>query len=283
MNAVPLRLEHVAKRYGRRAPWVLADVELELRPGSLHTVSGANGCGKSTLLRIVAGLSRPSRGAVTGRPERIALVPDRFAPPRMVARSYLEHLARLRGLRAEAAARRMRELADQLAIAPGLDAPLAEMSRGNAKKVALAQAFLTHADLIVLDEPAAALESAALAGMHGLVAAACAGGSTVVIAEHGEAAPGAVHHELADGTLALRARTASPESASRVRIRLAPSFPQASPAALEAFGAAVKPATAAGGVVTADVAADCSDAFLASALAAGWSVIELQRDPAEPA
>jgi ABC-type bacteriocin/lantibiotic exporter with double-glycine peptidase domain len=63
-----VRLEAVGKRYGVRQPWVVRGVSADLCPGRLIRVSGRNGSGKSTLLRVVAGVSLPSAGKVTGRP-----------------------------------------------------------------------------------------------------------------------------------------------------------------------------------------------------------------------
>jgi ABC-type multidrug transport system ATPase subunit len=195
-----VRLEHVGKRYGR-GPWILEDVELELSAGSLDAVVGGNGCGKSTLLRIVAGVGRPSRGTVRNRPARVAYVPDRFAPPRLTARAYLDHVGRLRRLPVAARRRRLDELADLLALVPGPDQPLATLSRGNAKKVALAQAFMAPVDLIVLDEPRAALDDDARDALDALVAAARREGAAVVVAEHGEPPAGAALHTLVGGRL----------------------------------------------------------------------------------
>ncbi|MER6694632.1 ATP-binding cassette domain-containing protein [Streptomyces minutiscleroticus] len=65
-----MRLEGVGLRYGRRGPWVLRDVHLELPPGRLIRAQGGNGCGKSALLRVVAGVARPDRGRVSGRSVR---------------------------------------------------------------------------------------------------------------------------------------------------------------------------------------------------------------------
>ena len=72
-----MRLEAVGKRYGIRQPWVVRGVTADLPAGRLIRVSGRNGSGKSTLLRVVAGVSLPSAGKVTGRPHT-GYVPERF-------------------------------------------------------------------------------------------------------------------------------------------------------------------------------------------------------------
>ena len=57
-----VQIEKVSKRFGRKA--VLKRVELQIAAGEVVALLGDNGAGKSTLMRMVAGLSRPDRGAV---------------------------------------------------------------------------------------------------------------------------------------------------------------------------------------------------------------------------
>ena len=77
VHDVPMRLAGIGHRY-RRGPWVLRDLDVDLAFGTVVGVSGANGAGKSTLLRIVAGVQRPGRGHIVGRPHRVAYVPERL-------------------------------------------------------------------------------------------------------------------------------------------------------------------------------------------------------------
>jgi ABC-type multidrug transport system ATPase subunit len=94
-----VRLEAVGKRYGLRQPWVVRGVSADLRAGRLIRVSGRNGSGKSTLLRVVAGVSLPTAGKVTGRPHT-GYMPERFPGGLPFSgREYLLHLARVHGLR----------------------------------------------------------------------------------------------------------------------------------------------------------------------------------------
>src|SRR5215468_9354295 len=100
-----MRLESVGKRYGVRQPWVVRGVSADLRAGRLVRVTGRNGSGKSTLLRVVAGVSLPSTGKVTGRPHT-GYVPERFPGGLpFSARDYLLQMARVHGLRGAAATR----------------------------------------------------------------------------------------------------------------------------------------------------------------------------------
>lgn len=143
-----LRLEAVSKRYVR-GRWVLQKVDLEISAGEVVAIAGANGSGKSTLLRLLAGLSRPTSGSVSGQPEVISYVPDRFPPnERLSAMECLTHLGRVRGLRTSVAAARADQLLDRLELVGGKHSPLRTLSKGNAQKVALAQALLVAPQLL---------------------------------------------------------------------------------------------------------------------------------------
>lgn len=129
---------------------MLQDVDLEIPTGEVAAIAGANGSGKSTLLRLLVGLSRPTRGTVSGQPEVIGYVPDRFSPQeRMSAMEYLTHLGRIRGLSTRVASARADQLVDRLALVGGKPSPLRTLSRGNAQKVALAQALPVQPQLLV--------------------------------------------------------------------------------------------------------------------------------------
>jgi ABC-2 type transport system ATP-binding protein len=178
-----LRLSRVGKRYGA-GPAVLRDVDLTLTPAQAIGILGVNGSGKSTLLRILAGLSRPSQGTVIGRPTS-TYVPDRFpARQRMSARAYLCHMGRIRGLSTTRARTRADELLDRFELAGGPDTSLHELSKGNAQKVGLAQAFLDRPELLVLDEPWSGLDVAARAVLTEIITESLIEGSSVVFTDH---------------------------------------------------------------------------------------------------
>ncbi|MER6362384.1 ABC transporter ATP-binding protein [Kitasatospora sp. NPDC001527] len=207
-----MHCEAVGKRYGR-GPWILREVDLSLAPGDVLAVLGANGSGKSTLLRILAGLTRPTTGRLTGpattRRAAVGYVPDRFtAHPRLTAAGYLTHLGRIRGLPTATARHRAGQLLDRLALVGGPDTALRTLSKGNAQKIALAQALLVPPDLLVLDEPWSGLDAAAHAVLAELITETAADGGAVVFTDHREAVAGAhatTTRAIADGRLTRHA------------------------------------------------------------------------------
>ncbi|GAA1522519.1 ATP-binding cassette domain-containing protein [Sphaerisporangium rubeum] len=212
-----MRLTNVSFRYGRRAPWVLRDVHLELPDGTVAEVAGRNGAGKSTLLRLLAGVTRPARGSVTGRPAVVGYAPEIFptAQPFTVS-AYLAHMAAVRGLPASAAD----PWVERLGMTSLLDTPLPDLSKGSAQKVGLAQALLASPGLLILDEPFAGLDRQSHAELPLAVEEVRAAGGIVVVSDHQNGLadlPRTLHVAVENHTAELRAtRDAAPREASAV-------------------------------------------------------------------
>ena len=179
-----MRLEAVGKRYGLRQPWIVRDVTRDVAAGRLIRLEGPNGSGKSTLLRVMAGVSAPSAGRVTGRPHA-GYVPERF-PGGLAfsAREYLTHLARIHGLTDHAVPAAVGEWLERLGAAEYAAAPLRTLSKGMSQKVAIAQALLARPGLLVLDEAWTGLDQVARGALDAAVAERLAEGGTVLFVDH---------------------------------------------------------------------------------------------------
>ncbi|MEU8385128.1 ABC transporter ATP-binding protein [Streptosporangium sp. NPDC048865] len=199
-----MRLSTVSFRYSRRGPWVLRDVELTLRPGSVVEVTGRNGAGKSTLLRLMAGFVPPTRGSISDRPGVVGYAPDVFPVDQpFTVSAYLAHMARVRGIPAGTAAG---DLAARLNATHLLDQPLGDLSKGSAQKVGLIQSLLAPPDLLILDEPFAGLDEQTRAELPVIIEEIAARGGTVVVSDHQKQLqdhPGADHWLVADGGVAV--------------------------------------------------------------------------------
>jgi ABC-type multidrug transport system ATPase subunit len=265
-------LSGIGKRYGN-GPWILSDVDLDLRAGDVVAVAGANGAGKSTLLRVLVGLSRPSTGQVTDRPAAIGYVPDRFPPhDRMSARGYLTHMGRIRGLRSAPARHRADELLDRLALAGGADTALRRLSRGNSQKVALAQALLVRPDLLVLDEPWSGLDAEAHGTLGEIIGELSRDGARIVFTDHREAVTATHAHRtyrINGGRLTAGAHGAVPAT-----VELRTTAPN--PVPLTTLPG-VTATDERDGKLTVLVEDDRCDALLRAALEGGWSVLTVHR------
>jgi ABC-type multidrug transport system ATPase subunit len=146
----------IGRRYGDHV--ALAPLDVDIRAGELVAVIGPNGAGKSTLVSIVAGALEPSEGRVVhgSPPARVGWVPQRPAQyARLSARENLELFARLEGLPdPREAATRMLDVVDL----PDDGRPAGRLSLGNQQRLNLGIALLADPDVLLLDEPTAALD-----------------------------------------------------------------------------------------------------------------------------
>ena len=159
-----LTLDHVTKTYpnGVRA---LEGVSLDVAPGEIVAVVGGSGCGKSTMLRAIAGLDRPSQGAVkldgetvTQPHEKIGVI---FQEPRLLPwLSVADNVGfgiahRPKDEREKRVARALERvgLSDKANVWPR------ELSGGQAQRVAIARALVPRPEVLLLDEPFSALDT----------------------------------------------------------------------------------------------------------------------------
>lgn len=178
------RLKGVSKRFSRRGPWILDQVDLEMSPGSCTLVVGGNGSGKSTLLRVAAGVTHPTAGTVVA-PKTIGYVPERLAArSNLTGSEYVTHMGRVRRLDSEILDARCQELFERLDLQPGPTVMIDSLSKGNKQKLILAQAFLGPVGLLVLDEPFNGLDRTAHRGLSELVAEARANGTSILMSAH---------------------------------------------------------------------------------------------------
>lgn len=145
----------------------LRGVDAEVHAGRLLAVVGANGSGKSTLLAVAAGLTAPHRGTVDRRPGiRIALVPQStpLAPHLPLSVTDIVTMGTWGRLGAWRPSRRAdRDLVHEAIATVGLAdlarRPIGTLSGGQRQRALLAQALVQRADLVLLDEPMAGLDS----------------------------------------------------------------------------------------------------------------------------
>jgi heme exporter protein A len=192
LSVPALEVEGLARHYGERE--ALRGVSLSLRQGQTLVVFGPNGAGKTTLLRVLATLLRPHGGSVrvlgSGLPEEAWAVRGRLGllghEPllyrELTARENLRFHARLHGVADE----RVEELLELVAMDGRSREPLRTLSRGMVQRVAVARAVLHDPELLLLDEPHANLDPAAVELVAPLIGAGTGPGGrrTRVICSH---------------------------------------------------------------------------------------------------
>ena len=163
-----LEVESVSKKRGPAT--VLENVSLEVGPGEFVTLLGPSGCGKTTLLRLVAGLDPVDSGRISVSGADVTSVDAHLRPVHTVFQSYalfphltvFENVAfglRIRGRgEDEIRSRVTRALASVHLERLDQRAP-SELSGGQSQRVALARALVLEPDILLLDEPLAALDA----------------------------------------------------------------------------------------------------------------------------
>ena len=161
MSAPSVRVRGLTRRFG--GPAVLDALDLDIAPGEFVALLGRSGSGKTTLLRTLAGLDAVQHGSVEA-PSRRAVV---FQEPRLLPwKTALENVAL--GLAANGAAHAKAALAE-VGLEHRLHAYPATLSGGEAQRAGLARALVRTPELLLLDEPFAALDALTRLRMQALV------------------------------------------------------------------------------------------------------------------
>lgn len=156
------RIDHVSKAFGKPGAQqlVLDDITVDVAPGEFVCLLGASGCGKSTLLNLVAGLDRPSAGTIDTPGGRPALMFQEHALfPWLTAGRNIELALRLRGVPREARRPEAERLLDLVRLGGAHGKRVHELSGGMRQRVALARALAQDSQLLLMDEPFAALDA----------------------------------------------------------------------------------------------------------------------------
>lgn len=170
----------VTKRYG---PVTALDaVDLTVPSGSIYGLVGPNGAGKTTLLGILAGLRKPSSGTITISARTIGVLPD---TPQydgwLTGREVVELSRRLADNGTPAGA--VDEVLGTAGLSEAADRRVKGYSRGMLQRLGLAAAVVNQPELLLFDEPAAALDPAGRREVLNLVSA-LRGRSTVLFSSH---------------------------------------------------------------------------------------------------
>jgi simple sugar transport system ATP-binding protein len=194
-----LRVEHVAKRFGPVT--ALRDINLHLRKGEVLGLLGDNGAGKSTLIKTISGFQKPDEGRLVIKGEEtvlqsvdharslgidcvyqdLALVNELSVFHNMFLKREKLHKP-LPFLANRAMKQETRRGLDEIGVnVPRIDVPVAKLSGGQRQAIAVARTVNSDADIILLDEPLAAMGAKEGAMILDLVARLRAEGRVSII------------------------------------------------------------------------------------------------------
>ena len=179
-----LRMEHITKRFGDM--YANRDINLDIRKGEVHTLLGENGAGKSTLMNVLIGLYQPTEGKIflNGQEVRIdspakavqlgiGMVHQHFML--VEAMTVFENIIlgdrQAKGvfIQKEQRRREILALAEKYGLDVQLDKLITDISVGEQQRVEILKALYRGAELLVLDEPTAALTDLEVEGLFSII------------------------------------------------------------------------------------------------------------------
>jgi len=162
-----VRLNGVSKAFGETV--AVHPLDLTIRRGDFLAILGPSGCGKTTLLNMIAGFLYPDSGTVEINGHDITRLPPDRRPtnmvfqgyglfPHMTVRQNIAYGLHIRKAPKEEIKERVREIIDLVHLEELEQRGVGQLSGGQAQRVALARALIMRPDVLLLDEPLAALD-----------------------------------------------------------------------------------------------------------------------------
>jgi NitT/TauT family transport system ATP-binding protein len=171
-----LLLENISRSFSSQngATTAIDKLNLNVKDGEFLCVVGPSGCGKSTLLNIMAGLDRPTSGKIYASGQlvngpvqgHILIFQELGLFPWLTVRQNVEFGLKMKGMESPQRSRRAREYLRLVHLSKFEDSYIHQLSGGMRQRVALARALALEPQLLLMDEPFAALDAQTRDRLH---------------------------------------------------------------------------------------------------------------------
>jgi NitT/TauT family transport system ATP-binding protein len=164
-----IRIDRLTKRFGRRdhETTALQDVSLRVADAEFLCVLGRSGCGKSTLLSLIAGLDQPTSGSIEVGGRKVGMMfQDANLFPWLTVRGNIDLALKLSGVDRDLRPDRIDELLETVQLGNTSRMRPHELSGGMRQRVALARTLAQDCQILLMDEPFAALDAITRDAMH---------------------------------------------------------------------------------------------------------------------
>ncbi|HTR83528.1 MAG TPA: ABC transporter ATP-binding protein [Reyranella sp.] len=168
MNAPKIKIDRLAKVFGEdeRRTTALQDFTLSVGEGEFVCVVGPSGCGKTTMLRIVAGLEKSSSGSLAiapgadkGRPQNAMVFQEQGLFPWMTVIDNVAYGLEMRGIGKRERQERAEPFLEMIGLTRFRNHYPQQLSGGMRQRVSIARAFVADPEILLMDEPFAALDA----------------------------------------------------------------------------------------------------------------------------
>ena len=162
-----IKIENICKAFGEKV--ILDNVSLDIKRGEFVTLLGPSGCGKTTLLRMLAGFMQPDSGTIAMEDKDLLSIPPHQRPLNTVFQRYAlfphlnvyENIAfglKLKKVNTKEIEKRVRKALKMVSMTDYEDRDVNSLSGGQQQRVAIARAIVNQPQVLLLDEPLAALD-----------------------------------------------------------------------------------------------------------------------------
>jgi ABC-2 type transport system ATP-binding protein len=186
-----IRMTGITKTFGPKV--AVSNLDLVLPEGRIYGFIGPNGAGKTTTIRMIMSIYFPDRGeiSVLGRrsaaesKDRIGYLPEeRGLYRKMRVGTFLEYMARLKGVKGPEVRRRVGHWLERVQLADCISKRCQELSKGMQQKVQFLSAIIHEPDLVILDEPFSGLDPVNARLMRELIHSLEGEGKTIIFSTH---------------------------------------------------------------------------------------------------